>query len=222
MNQLMSNFFKSPLFYIRLTYVLTLCFSANVFSEDKQASAPNDLFSRGEALYKKSKPNSPNQHNALAMITKSADQGNVGAQVKLGEIYLNGDKIKTDTKKSFYWYQKAAEQNNLTAQKKIALMNKKGIGTDTNMKQAIYWWRQASEQGDAHSQLQLALAYSFGDGIKKNYEFAYAWASVSSESGSKHAKDLQRILVKNHLSQEALIRAQKLAEQWIETYKKGA
>lgn len=222
MNQLMSNFFKSPLFYIRITYVLILCFSTSALSEEKQSSPENNLFTRGEALYKKAKPNSPDQHNALAMITKSADQGNVDAQVKLGEIYLNGKKIKTDTKKSFYWYKKAAEQNNLTAQKKVALMNKKGIGTDINMKQAIYWWRQASEQGDANSQLQLALAYSFGDGIKKNYEFAYAWASVSAESGSKHAKDLQRILVKNHLSQEALIRAQKLAEQWIQTYKKGA
>ncbi len=43
-------------------------------------------------------------------LIKQAEDGNVEAQYQLGLAYYNGDGIKQNNSKAYYWFQKAIEQ----------------------------------------------------------------------------------------------------------------
>ena len=47
---------------------------------------------------------------AVEWYTKSAEQGNAGAQNNLGLCYDNGEGVAKDLKKAVEWYTKSAEQ----------------------------------------------------------------------------------------------------------------
>ena len=57
-------------------------------------------------------------------LIKQAEDGNVEAQFQLGLAYYNGDGLKQNTSKAYYWFQKAMEQGNAEAKSWIAKMIK--------------------------------------------------------------------------------------------------
>jgi TPR repeat protein len=59
---------------------------------------------------------------------KSADQGDVAAQYKLGDMYLDGQGVPQDYDEALKWYRKSADQGNEAAQYKLGLMYAKGQG----------------------------------------------------------------------------------------------
>lgn len=49
-------------------------------------------------------------------LIKKAEQGNARAQFQLGMAYYNGDGVKKNYSKAYYWFQKAVEEGNDEAQ----------------------------------------------------------------------------------------------------------
>ena len=60
--------------------------------------------------------------NSLQTIIKAADEGDVAAQIQLGEKYQNGIGVSQDFKEAENWYLKAAKQGNTYAQHHLAAL----------------------------------------------------------------------------------------------------
>ena len=64
---------------------------------------------------------------AFFWYKKSAEQGEDGAQLQVGECYANGYGVKMDLRKAASWYQKAADQGNEEAKTRLKELNQKGL-----------------------------------------------------------------------------------------------
>ena len=81
----------------------------------------------------------------------SAEQGNVYAQNKLGEMYVDnpfGCHIKTDHVEALKWFKISAEQGFAAAQFNMGMMYQYGLGVRGNLKEAVKWYRLSAEQGN--------------------------------------------------------------------------
>lgn len=90
---------KKRLFILLTTLFLTFSF---------QALAG---FDEGVAAYQKGA-----YATALKEWKPLAEQGDSGAQYRLGRMYDNGSGVEKDEKQAVIWYRKAAEQGNSDAQ----------------------------------------------------------------------------------------------------------
>ena len=79
-----------------------------------------------------------NEGRAFEFYKKSADQGFVDAQYKLGYFYYHWTKIDINSEKAFELYNMAAKGGNVEAQRSLASLYEKGEGTEKNIKSAVY------------------------------------------------------------------------------------
>ena len=85
------------------------------------------------------------------MVLKSADQGHVDAQFRLGVLYYNGDGVAKDYEEAMKWYLKAAERH-AVAQDRIGDLYYYGHGVVQDYKEAMKWYLEAADQGHAAAQ----------------------------------------------------------------------
>lgn len=115
----------------------------------------------------------------IATITKSAENGDAGAQWKLGRLYYNFecdsilDKLECvgvsqDPAKAAEWYLKAAEQGNADAQFLIGSMYIDGKGVPNDMAKSFYWLKKAAGQGHAFAYLGLGMIHKEGLEVPKD------------------------------------------------------
>jgi len=124
-----------------------------------------------------------NQQAAL-WLHKSAEQGNIIAQVELGVVF---DKMQ-DFTQALIWYRKAAEQGNARAEFNLGLAYQDGESVPKDMAQAIAWYRKAADQGDAIAQLQLGVVCEQGTGVPQDYPQAADWYRKAAEQGLAEAQ----------------------------------
>ena len=80
-------------------------------------------------------------------LHKAAEQGNVDAQLALGDMYHNGEGgVLQDYKEAEKWYRKAAEQGYAEAQLTLGAMH-----FVQDYVQAHLWWSLAATQGNEHA-----------------------------------------------------------------------
>lgn len=104
----------------------------------------------------KNQPLTPAEDSQL--IAK-AEQGDAGAQVKLGLRYQNGDGVEKNDKVAVEWYRKAADQGNSDAQVNLGVMYQNGTGIEKSNEQAVFWYRKSAEQGNPSGQNLLAVMF---------------------------------------------------------------
>jgi len=121
---------------------------------------------------------------AVLWLQKSAEQGNIIAQVELGVVF---DKMQ-DYAQALIWYRKAAEQGNARAEYNIGLAYQDGEAVPKDAAQAIVWYRKAAEQGDALAQLNIGVLYDKGTGIPQDYAQAAEWYRKAAEQGLAEAQ----------------------------------
>ena len=121
---------------------------------------------------------------AAFWLQKSAEQGEVLAQVELGVVF---DKMQ-DYAQALIWYRKAAEQGNARAEFNLGLAYQYGESVPKDMAQAIAWYRKAADQGDAIAQSELGVAYEQGAGIPQDYTQAADWYRKAAEQGLAEAQ----------------------------------
>jgi TPR repeat protein len=121
---------------------------------------------------------------AALWLQKSAEQGNIIAQVELGVVF---DKMQ-DYAQALIWYRKAAEKGNARAEYNLGLAYQDGESVPKDMEQAIAWYRKAADQGDAFAQLNLAVMYDQGAGIPQDYPQAVDWYRKAAEQGLAEAQ----------------------------------
>ena len=94
--------------------------------------------------------------SALEEWRPLADQGDVFAQEKLGDIYANGRGVPQDYARAMKWYRLAAEQGDAFAQVDLGSMYFDGLGVAQDREEAMKWFRLAADQGDAYALEKLA------------------------------------------------------------------
>lgn len=94
-----------------------------------------------------------------------ANQGSVGAQTLLGNMYYKGQGVPQDYKLALEWYLKAAEQGDTNAQYNLGLMYYNGSGVQQDLIQAYIWVNLAAisrnkDSSEAQDDLVINLTTS--------------------------------------------------------------
>jgi len=119
-----------------------------------------------------------------------AQQGDVHAQARLGEMYLNGEGgVAKDLKEAVYWFSKAADSGLSYAEVQMGHFYRDGLGVERNIHKAICWYETAAHQGDITAMLALGDLYSKGwYSVSANKEKAYHWYYCAASLGSFEAE----------------------------------
>ena len=151
---------------------------------------------------------------ALRELRPLAQQGNLDAQAKLGEMYLQGTGVKQDYTTAMRWLKHAATEGDVAAaESDLGLIYYNGAGVKRDYAEAARWFLKAAEQGYADAQIGLGTLYSHGLGVPKDLVKAYMWFQLASKGGSK---DGTRLLdeVRRVMRQSDIAQAEKLVAAW--------
>ena len=86
---------------------------------------------------------------------KSAEQGNIEAQLHIGLMYSMGEGVKKDFSKSLYWVKKSAQQGCSEATFILGTMYEAGHGVKKNLTKAIILLKKAAAEGSFSAALML-------------------------------------------------------------------
>jgi TPR repeat protein len=132
-------------------------------------------------------------------LRRDAEQGNVEAQIKLGDAYSTRYSA-ADQARATKWYRKAAEQGNAEAQYTLGsrLVNAQGTWQRANYVEGAAWYRKAAEQGHTKAQRSLGDIYAHGlhaadvQGVDKNEAEAEKWYYKADEEYRKVAEEYRK------------------------------
>jgi hypothetical protein len=82
-----------------------------------------------------------------------AEQGDVTAQLNLGNMHYNGDGVPKNYIEAVKWYRLAAEQADVDAQFSLGYMYDIGAGVPENDLKAYVWYSVSAAQGDELAKL---------------------------------------------------------------------
>ena len=116
-----------------------------------------------------------NLAEAAKWFRAAADQGNVNAQFKIGNVLLDGNGVRRNYAEAAMWFRKAAENKHAGAQAFLGKMYASGEGVPEDFKEAEQWFRKAAIQGDPDGQAGLAGLYYRGQGVPQDLKEALAW-----------------------------------------------
>lgn len=145
-----------------------------------------------------------------------AMQGDVEAQLRLGNSYLYGYDVPKDAVKAARWFEAAAENGNAEAQYELASMyGSYSSGLDVDLDKSMEWYRRSASQGYEYSQLALAYAYSLGYNSNNDTDYVKAaeWATKAALQGNERA---QRFIASCYMRGEGVIQNKTIARKWYE------
>lgn len=101
---------------------------------------------------------------AFEWYKKAGEQGNSQAQVKVGEMLIEGRTgIVKDEAKAFDWFKKASEQGNDEGQWYLGNMYNEGKGVLQDKFKAIEWLKKAAEKGNKLAKDDLSRMAANGE-----------------------------------------------------------
>lgn len=128
-----------------------------------------------------------NVSEGIRLLESAAVQGNVHAQLRLGETYRDqayreGRAGAGDMQKAVAWFEKAAVNDNASAQNNLGVALHLGQGATKNEANAARLFRIASQQTLREAQYNLATLYDQGRGVEQDYEIAREWYESAAEA----------------------------------------
>ena len=96
---------------------------------------------------------------AARLYKLAADKGDAQAQWYLGEMYANGNGVKTDRSTAARYYTLAADQGLPHAQWSLGVAYNYGDGVAKDLDKAAQLYQLAAIQGDCYD---LLFSYSYG------------------------------------------------------------
>jgi TPR repeat protein len=193
---------------IFLLVAAVACFGQTPTPETLYGQAMNKLTGSGV---------SRNDLTGIDLMTKSAEQGYVPAQIALGTIYEKGIAVTAEPERAASWYSKAAANGDHLAEYLLGRMYYTGeiSGGNTEAEKwlkesaqagnpfaaylyasSVYerdpatglrWFREAAEQGLPQAQFRFGKALLEGRGKAVDRQNAYQWLYVAHEAGVNQA-----------------------------------
>ncbi|WP_461535333.1 tetratricopeptide repeat protein [Spongorhabdus nitratireducens] len=126
---------------------------------------------------------------AERVCTIEAETGDNDAQYELSRLYLIGENVSVNYKKSRYWAEAAARQENAEAQLLLGVTYLEGHGTNKNPELAIKWFKKAAENGNIRSASILGDLYYEGNIVPQDIERSVRYYQSSALSGDDTAQE---------------------------------
>ena len=154
---------------------------------------------------------------ALKLWSPLAEQGNVAAQINVGDMYAKGLGVTQDVDRALSLYNKAVTQGSTDAEYKLGELYTRGRGIPRDYEQAIKWHRKAAERGHVEAQYSLGVRYFEGEGVPTDYVTAYAWMDVAAKQGHEPSS-LARDRIALALDLDELEKAKAMATKLLKSY----
>ena len=145
-----------------------------------------------------------------------AEQGDVVAQLLLGDMYDNGEGVAQDAVEAVRWFRLAAEQGDSDAQYNIGAMYAGGRGVPEDDAEAARWYRLAADQGLASAQFFLAMMYA-DFLVPRDDVQAHMWYNLAAPRFTGPLREStvrRRDIVAGRMTAEQVAEAQRLAREW--------
>ena len=159
----------------------------------------------------------------VALLRKSAEQGNALAQNNLGVMYAEGKGVSRNDSEAVKWFRKSAEQGNSAGQSNLGEMYRDGRGVTPNDEEAVSWFQRSAEQWDAAGEANLGAMYLKGLGVSQDYGEALKWLKKSADHGNAWG---QRALGRMHAEGKGVPQDDAEALKWFrkaaDWYRKSA
>ena len=115
----------------------------------------------------------------------AAKQGDIGAEVALGDMYAKGIGVRQNFARAAEFYTAAARGNrNPDAEFRLGELYFFGRGFPQDYTLAVDWFRKAAFDGHAGAQSVMGSIYDQGFGVERSIVDAYAWYSLAAEHES--------------------------------------
>lgn len=130
-----------------------------------------------------------NPAESFANFLKSANQGNVKAQLRVAISYQSGiNGAKKNLEEANKYYQLAANQGNMKAQCNLAFNMQKGDGIEKDIKAANALYKKSADLGYSIAQFNYAYNLMNGIGIDKDYKEASRYFKLAADQGLSNAQ----------------------------------
>lgn len=150
---------------------------------------------------------------ALRNLRPLAENGDVAAQTKLGNMYYLGLGVPENNKEAAKWLHKAADHGDLEAQITLATMYILGVGVEQDYTKAANLLRSPAERGISGAQFMLGMLYMNGQGLAQDPVQAYMWLDLAASRGSKAALEARAELTAK-MSSEQIAQARAMVKAW--------
>ncbi len=114
---------------------------------------------------------------------KSAEHGDLEAQLTLGIMYDLGQGVPQNYTEALKWYRLAANQGNAVAQNNLGILYLNAQGTPQDLSEAARWIQMSANQGFAAGEMNLGFLYSKGNGVPWNPVYALYWLDKAGQQG---------------------------------------
>ncbi|GHV07824.1 hypothetical protein AGMMS50229_15280 [Campylobacterota bacterium] len=123
--------------------------------------------------------------NAMPIMTKSAQNGNIDAQFYLGVMYSYTTGEMQDLTMALHWFSEAANAGHIHAANNLGIAYYNGYGVVRDYKAAFRWFHIAAKGGNAEAQSYVAKMYREGQGMEApNAVQADYWLKKSASTGN--------------------------------------
>lgn len=127
---------------------------------------------------------------AVELYQQAANEGDLYANVKLGERYAYGTGVEADPEKSMQLFEAAAESDEFMVKNAalagIGSLYRDGLGVMSDTDKAIEYFKQASDNGYGEASKRLANMYMDGDMIDVDQAKAKEYYEKEAASGSRY------------------------------------
>ena len=123
-------------------------------------------------------------------LTRAANLGHTGAQLKLAGLYQTGENgVTRNAGESRVWARRAAEGGDPAGMHAFGMYLFDGVGGARNRPEALNWLLKAADRGLVDSQYNAARIYENGDeGIAPNPTEAFKWYLIAARTGDQQAQ----------------------------------
>src|SRR5437879_1955943 len=148
---------------------------------------------------------------ALNEFTPLAEQGNAGAQLFLGKMYMNGQGVLKDPEQAIKWFKASALQGNADAQFFLGSMY---LLPQKDIAEGVRWLRLSAEQGLQDAQYLLGKAYLHDcKELPRDPVQGYMWLRLAAKDNQKFFQDELDGLAKQ-MTADQIAKGNALATAW--------
>lgn len=131
-----------------------------------------DAYAAGNGSQRDARQLAADYKQAAMWYQKAANQGSVGAQIHLADLYRDGRGVPRDMAQAVAWYRKAADQGDAGAQGTLGLLYSVGMGVAQDYVEAYYWLDLAAAQPGPNQARYIGNRQSVGEHITTDQQQA--------------------------------------------------
>lgn len=127
---------------------------------------------------------------AAPWVESAARYGLVTAQLRYGQMLLDGDGVRTDPAAALGWFMRAAERGDAAAMNMVGRCRENGWGVAADLAAAAGWYRRSAEAGCDWGEYNYANMLFDGRGLAQDQAQAVTWYERAAAKGHARAMNL--------------------------------